>query len=63
MYDHDSRKRLVSLDYDSILRETDMAVLVDFGEVEEWIPKSQIAEIEDGLITLYEWIAIEKGLV
>lgn len=45
--------------------ETDRAWLVsDTGDCNDaiWIPKSQ-AELADGLLTLPEWLAMEKGLI
>lgn len=54
-----------------ILRTTEDAVLVESNEVEEpvWIPKSQIEDSDDDLITGFEgeisiplWIAEREGL-
>jgi hypothetical protein len=45
-----------------ILQETDKAVRVTDGAVTVWLPKSQV-EIADGVATMPEWLAIEKGLV
>ncbi len=56
-----------------LIHETDKAILVSEDEEQEstvWIPKSQIMEnvwdgIEAGdliIITVPEWLAIEKGL-
>lgn len=49
------------------LNETEEAVLMDIEGEEVWIPKSQLLEwpmIDDeGEVEMYEWIAIEKGLV
>ena len=54
------------------VHHTDMAVLVNDGTEELWIPKSQIEEDlnwddfekEDEIeFTIPEWLAIEKGLV
>ena len=45
--------------------ETERAWLVsDTGERKDaiWIPKSQ-AELADGVLTLPEWLAKEKGLI
>lgn len=53
-----------------IKRETDKAILCDFGDKECWIPLSQVdddSEIwqagEEGTIIVSEWIAKEKGLI
>lgn len=48
--------------------ETASAILVSDGEMQVWLPKSQIeiAESGDGrtiVVTLPQWIAEEKGLV
>lgn len=50
------------------VRETDNAILCDFGDKEEWIPLSQIEEMEfnkhnDGSIKVAEWLANKKGLL
>lgn len=50
-----------------ILRESDRAILVSDGDVEEWLPKSQLEyEGEVGqtvVVTMPEWLAQEKGLI
>jgi hypothetical protein len=47
--------------------ETDLAISVDFGDKEEWIPKSQCEDWpdvgEDGIIVMKEWLAYEKELI
>ena len=52
-------------DYDEIIEETELALLIDFGEHEVWIPKSQIVEIDETSksIIMYEWLAKKKGLI
>lgn len=47
-----------------VLFETDKAWRVRDKDTlnEVWIPKSQ-GEIEDGLLTIPEWLAIEKELI
>jgi RNase P/RNase MRP subunit p29 len=53
-----------------VLNETDRAYRVDFGGKETvWVPKSQ-CEFEyregieiNGVLTLPEWLALEKGLI
>ena len=49
----------------SLVHETDQARLFDFGNEENtWIPKSQHEWFpDDGIISLPENTAIEKGLV
>lgn len=50
-----------------IKAETDKAVLFYGGNVQVWIPKSQIEgieRVEEGFtITIKEWLAEEKGLI
>lgn len=52
----------------AMVRETEQAVLINDGNREAWIPKSQILQFEQdfkaGLITVIipEWLAIEKEL-
>ena len=49
--------------------ETDMAILLDDGDNEVWLPKSQIdydADANVGAtidVTIPEWLAIQEGLV
>jgi len=52
----------------TVKAETNLAMLVDNGTVEVWVPKSQITDecSENGVISsifLRESFAIEKGLV
>lgn len=51
-----------------VLHETDQAILVTDGNVEEWIPKSLIEDqVGDGMeietIFIPEYIALDKGLI
>lgn len=65
-----SASRWVHLDFEEILNGTDKAFLIRFNDdVEEWIPCSQIADVDDytvgdtdGTVSVTEWIAREKGL-
>lgn len=59
----------VHLDFEEIVRETDAALLVRFAGGEEWIPLSQVADPDDysvgdrdGVISVTQWIAEQKGL-
>lgn len=52
-----------------VVRETELAILVEFGGREEWIPQSQIdddsevwADGDSGTLTVSQWIAEQKGL-
>jgi len=48
-------------------KETDRAVLIDFGDSEEWILKSQMEDWPDfgetGKVLIKEWLTEEKGLI
>lgn len=57
---------LVDIDVE-IKHMTDKAVLVSDGDNDVWLPLSQ-TEVEDngdgtGVVTIPEWLAIEKGLL
>ncbi len=59
----------VHVDVNEILRATDAALLCQIGDVEVWLPRSQISEGEqyeagdtDVTLSVSEWIAREKGL-
>lgn len=55
------RSDLVDLDCEKIA-ETPKALLLKFDEnLEVWFPKSQV-EYEDGVVTMSEKLAIEKGV-
>ena len=59
-----SGDEVVDLDYVEMKHETDKAKLFDFGDREEWIPKSQI-EVDDGEgnVVVKRWLAEEKDLI
>ena len=66
----DSSSDPFELAFESIEHETELAYLIKFPDFPEpiWIPKSKVLELEDGepdnrVVTLPEWLAIEKGLV
>ncbi len=47
-----------------IKAETDKAILIDDGTKEVWLPKSQIElNREDSIVTMPEWLAMEKELI
>lgn len=50
-----------------ILRESDRAILVSDGDVQEWLPKSQLeydGEVgQTVVVTMPEWLAKEKNLI
>lgn len=46
-----------------VIRQTDFAWLIsDDGSREVWIPKSQADWVDEGIIEMPEWLAIDKGL-
>lgn len=46
-----------------IVRETASAFLLDHGDGEAWVPKSQVENNHDGTFTMPEWLATERGMV
>lgn len=51
-----------------VLLETELALKISDGDIEVWIPKSQISDQceEKGKITsifISQWLATEKGLI
>lgn len=65
------RIRSVGMDYieitGTIEAETERAILLNDGARKVWIPKSQLEDVERrggiAIITMAEWLAIEKELV
>jgi hypothetical protein len=45
-----------------LIRETELAYLINDGEIECWVPKS-LTEHDGESFTMPEWLAQEKGLV
>ena len=44
--------------------ETDKAFLIDAGDGKKiWVPKSMCEFADDGILTLPEWLAKDKGLL
>lgn len=46
----------------AVKRETEKAWLIDFGDGEIWLPKSQV-EVTDNIVTMPEWLALNKGII
>lgn len=61
--DMNMRSNLVDVDV-KLIHETDDAYLVCYDEDKPnvWVPKSQ-SEYEDGVLTVSQWLAEEKGMV
>lgn len=55
----------VDVPYDEIKHETDKAYLMAVAHGNEWMPKSQIIDLneEDSICTIPYWLAEQKGLV
>jgi hypothetical protein len=51
-----------SIDIDSLVRQTDSAVLVKIEEEDVWIPKSLVAHVEKDRIWIATWFIRKKGL-
>lgn len=51
----------------TVIHETDMAIFIDDGDNEVWLPKSQLEDYPDvdetGIVTLPEWLAKDKELI
>lgn len=56
-------ERPVEVFYDEVVRETDLARLYQIGDVQVWLPKSQVVETEPFVIEIPHWLAYEKGLI
>jgi hypothetical protein len=60
-------EEMVEIDVE-VIAKTDAAILITDGDMETWIPLSQIFDPEDYeednsyTIEIPEWLAIEKGL-
>lgn len=46
-----------------VKHETDKAWLVNDGDNDVWLPKSQAESNEDGTFTMPEWLALEKRFI
>ena len=54
----------------TVIAQTEQALLLDDGDIEEWVPKSQMegdlhhyCNGDCDTFILKEWIAIEKGFI
>ena len=60
----------VRIDFDSVVAGSEDAIKIDVGGQQEWIPRSQIGEMEKkggvfsskGWLMIPEWLAIDRGL-
>lgn len=59
------------LTFDRVVRESPsgLALLFEFGQSQEWLPKSQLEELSEpqtkgdvGTVLVPEWLVLEKGL-
>lgn len=46
-----------------LIHETEMAFLIDDGNVREWVPKSQVEDNGDGTFSVPDWLAKDKGFI
>lgn len=46
-----------------IKAKTDKALLLDDGDVSEWVPIAHVEDNKDGTFDMPEWLAIDKGFV
>ena len=46
-----------------LVRETQLAYLLNDGSKKSWVPKTQVEDNEDGTFSIPEWIAIDKGFL
>jgi hypothetical protein len=53
----------VEIEFDEVEHETSDSVLFLIGDDKVWLPKSQIIEQDDGVVTIPEWLAIDRDLV
>ena len=59
----------IDLVYDKCIKETENAVLLDFGDKEKWVPKSVIKDgfdieySKENTVDVTEWFAVKKELI
>lgn len=60
----DESDEMVTVDYDELLHETDLARLFDINGEEVWLPKS-ICKLDkdDSTIEMPEWLANKESLL
>lgn len=46
-----------------IKHETPKAFLLFDGARQEWVPKSEVTDNQNGTFTMPEWLATEKGFI
>lgn len=55
---------LVGIEDGVVIGETDLAFRFVLGDMTVWLPKNQVEWDSDGrIMTMPEWLAVEKGLV
>lgn len=47
----------------TLIHQTPLAYLLDDGDRQEWVPKSQVERNDDGTWTMPERLAKEKGFI
>ena len=53
----------IPIDFDEVINETHLALLIQIEGQRYWVPKSQSEITEPGIIEVEEWLAIEKELI
>jgi hypothetical protein len=46
-----------------LISETEKAFKLSDGVKSEWVPKSQVKRVNDGVYAMAEWVARKKGFV
>jgi hypothetical protein len=56
--------KIIDVDVDGIVTETEKAICVRHDRKMIWLPKSQVEyDANENVVTLPEWLAIEKELI
>lgn len=58
MSDYQDRMETVYIDFENVVRDTDKAWLLDFGDGhEEWLPKNHVTVVEhDMVVQIPQWL-------
>lgn len=63
--DVDIPEDYTTCEYEGVLKRTDKAILIDFGDKKEWLPLSQVIlwkEKDVKKISMPDWMYKQKGL-
>ena len=53
---------MITLEPVEIVKDTELAWLVDYEDKTYWVPKSE-CKIEDGVLSIPFWMAEDKGMI